>query len=152
MIFLRRAALWTMKGGEQVKLESNRIVLGLFVEAIALCLIMAFRFINIQATLTLLVFNMLFLSLTIHLNGTRNKKMAILTLGNIIGLFWSFVLNQFAIACNTFFGEPFSIFYAVVYPFLNFMWIVSYPHLFGRIHIISFSEARTAWVSGSNGK
>ena len=105
MIFLRRAALWTMKGGEQVKLESNRIVLGLFVEAIALCLIIAFRFINIQATLTLLVFNMLFLSLTIQLNGTRNKKIAILTLGNIIGLFWSFVLNQFAIACNAFFGE-----------------------------------------------
>ena len=126
MLFLRRAALWTMKGGEQVKLESNRIVLGLFVEAIALCLIIAFRFINIQATLTLLVFNMLFLSLTIHLNGTRNKKMAILTLGNIIGLFWSFVLNQFAIACSAFFGEPFSIFYAVVYPFLNFMWIVSF--------------------------
>ena len=87
---------------------------------------MAYRFINIEATATLLVFNMFFLSLIIHLNGTRNKKLAILTLGNIIGFFWCFVLNQFAIACNIFFGESFSIFYAVTYPFLNFMWIVSF--------------------------
>jgi hypothetical protein len=118
--------LWTRKGSEQMKLESSRLVLMLFLEAIALCVIIAFRFINIEATVTLLIFNLLFLSLTIHLNGTRNKKLGILTIGNIIGLFWSFVLNQFAIVCNTFFGEPFSIFYAVAYPFLNFMWIVSF--------------------------
>jgi len=109
-----------------MKVESSRLVLMLFLEAIALCVIIAFRFITIEATVTLLVFNLLFLSLTIHLNGTRNKKIGILTLGNIIGLFWSFVLNQFAIACNIFFGEPFSIFYAIAYPFLNFMWIVAF--------------------------
>jgi hypothetical protein len=126
MVFLRRAALWTRKGSEQMKLESNRLFLILFLEAIALCLIMAFRFINIEATATLLVFNLLFLSLIIHLNGTSNKKIGILTIGNIIGFFWCFVLNQFAIVCNAFFGESFSIFYAIAYPFLNFMWIVSF--------------------------
>jgi len=60
------------------------------------------------------------------LKRDTQQKIGILTLGNIIGLFWSFVLNQFAIACNIFFGEPFSIFYAIAYPFLNFMWIVSF--------------------------
>lgn len=109
-----------------MKFESNRVVLGLFLETIALCLIISFRFINIAATATLLIFNLLFLSLTIHLNGTLNRKIVTLTLGNIIGLFWNFILHYFDIAGVTFFGEPFNVFYAVSYPFLNFMWIVSF--------------------------
>jgi hypothetical protein len=109
-----------------MKLESSRLVQGLFLEAIALCLIISFRFINIVSTTTLLLFNLLFLSLTIHLNGTLNRKLGILAVGNVIGLFWHFILYYFAIAGVTFFGEPFNVFYAVSYPFLNFMWIVSF--------------------------
>jgi hypothetical protein len=109
-----------------MKLGSNRLVLGLFLEAIALCLIICFRFINIASTATLLIFNLFFLSLIIHLNGTLNRKLGILALGNIMGLFWNFVLYYFAIAGVTFFGEPFNVFYTVSYPFLNFMWIVSF--------------------------
>jgi hypothetical protein len=109
-----------------MKFESSRLVLGLFLEAIALCLIICFRFINIASTATLLIFNLFFLSLIIHLNGTLNRKIGILALGNIMGLFWNFVLYYFAIAGVTFFGEPFNVFYTVSYPFLNFMWIVSF--------------------------
>jgi hypothetical protein len=109
-----------------MKFESSRLVLGLFLEAIALCLITSFRFINIESTVTLLIFNLLFLSLTFQLNGSRNRKLGMLALGNIIGLFWNFVLHYFAIAGVTFFGDPFNVFYAVSYPFLNFMWIVSF--------------------------
>jgi hypothetical protein len=127
-----------------MKLKSSHVILGLFSETIALCLIMSFRFINITATATLSIFNLLFLSLTIHLNGSRNRKLGILALGNITDLFWNFILNYFAVTGITFFGEPFNIFYAIVYPFLNFMWIVSYPHLFGRIHTSSSLEAQTA--------
>ena len=104
----------------------SRFVTGLFLEAIALCLIMSFRFINIAATATLLIFNLFFLSLTIHLNGTLNRKLGTLALGNITGLLWNFTLQYFAIAGTTFFGEPFNLFYTVSYPFLNFMWIVSF--------------------------
>jgi len=50
MIFLCRAVLLTRKGSEQIKLESNRLFLGLFIVAIALCLIIAFRFVNIEAS------------------------------------------------------------------------------------------------------
>lgn len=109
-----------------MKFESSRLVLGLFLEAIGLCLIICFRFINIASTATLLIFNLFFLSLIIHLNGTLNRKLGILALGNIMGLFWNFVLYYFAIAGVTFFGEPFNVFYTVSYPFLNFMWIVSF--------------------------
>jgi hypothetical protein len=109
-----------------VKLDSNRLVTGFFLEAIALCLITSFRFINIESTAALLIFNLLFLSLTFQLNGALNRKLGILALGNIAGLFWNFVLYYFAIAGVTFFGESFNVSYAVFYPFLNFMWIVSF--------------------------
>ena len=109
-----------------MKFESSHLVLGLFLEAIALCLVTSFRFINIESTITLLIFNLLFLSLTLQLNGSLNRKLGMLALGNIIGLFWNFFLYFFAIAGVTFFGEIFNIFYAVFYPLLNFMWIVSF--------------------------
>jgi hypothetical protein len=109
-----------------MKFESSRLVLGLFLEAIALCLIASLRFINIESTVTLLIFNLLFLSLTSQLNGSLNRKLGMLALGNIIGLFWNFFLDFFAIAGVTFFGEMFNVFYAVFYPLLNFMWIVSF--------------------------
>ena len=109
-----------------MKLESNRLVLGLFVEAITLCVIVSFRFVNIAAAATLVIFNLLFLSLTIHLNGTLNKKLAILALGNVSGLVWNFVFHYFAVTARTFFGDPFNVFYAVSYPFLNFLWVVSF--------------------------
>lgn len=109
-----------------MKFQSSRLVLGLFLEAIALCLITSFRFINIESTVTLLIFNLLFLSITLQLNGSLNRKLGMLSLGNIIGLFWNFFLYFFAIAGVTFFGEMFNVFYAVFYPLLNFMWIVSF--------------------------
>ena len=109
-----------------MKFKRSHLVLGLFLEAIALCLIASFRFINIESTATLLIFNLLFLSLTFQLNGTLNRKLGMLALGNVIGLFWNSVLHFFAVAGGTFFGETFNVFYAVLYPLLNFMWIVSF--------------------------
>jgi hypothetical protein len=109
-----------------MKFKPSHLVLGLFLETIVLCLITSFRFISIESTATLLIFNLLFLSLTFHLNGALSIKLGMLALGNITGLFWYFVLHHFAIAGAAFFGEPFNVFYAVSYPFLNFMWIVAF--------------------------
>ena len=114
------------KESAQMKIVNSRIVVFLFLEAIALCLITSFRFIDIESTATLLIFNLLFISLTFQLNGTINRKLGMMALGNVIGLLWSFVLYFFAIAGVTFFGEIFRVFYAVIYPILNFMWIVSF--------------------------
>ena len=97
-----------------------------FVEVVALCVIVSFRFINIESTASLLIFNLLFVSLTFQLNGPLNRKLCMLALGNVFGLFCNFVFYFFAIAGVAFFGETFNLFYAVVYPLLNFMWIVSF--------------------------
>ena len=70
-----------------MKFERSRLSLGLVIEAIALCLIASFRFINIESTATLLIFNLLFLSLTFQLNGTLTRKLGMLALGNVIGFF-----------------------------------------------------------------
>jgi len=70
-----------------MKFES--LASGLFFEAIALCVIASFRFINIESAVTLLFFNLLFILLTFELNGTLNRKLGMLALGNIIGLFWN---------------------------------------------------------------
>jgi hypothetical protein len=109
-----------------MKLENSRLVLGLLLEAIALCLILSYRFVNISATATLAIFNLLFLSLTIYLEGTLNKKLSLLALGNILGLFWNWVFQHFAYVGVTCFGDLFNVFYAIFYPFLNFTWIVSF--------------------------
>ena len=104
----------------------RRLVTGLFLEAIVLCLLLSFSLINLATTIVLLIFNLFFLSITIHLNGTTNKKLGVLALGNITGLLWNLVLQYFDIAGAAFFGETFNIFFTIAYPFLNFMWIVSF--------------------------
>ncbi len=102
------------------------LVSALFVEAIVLCLVLSLRLINISTAVTLLIFNLFFLSLISNLNGTLSKKIGILALGNITGLLWNVVLHYFAIAGASFFGDPFDLLYAVSYPFLNFIWVVSF--------------------------
>ena len=116
------------KEGElaEMRFESNRLVLGLFLEVIALCLIVSFRFLNIESAVMLLIFNFLFISLIFQLNGTLNRKLGMLALGNIIGLFWNFIFYFFAVVGVVYFGEIFDAFCTIFHPLLNFMWIVSF--------------------------
>src|SRR3989304_5218987 len=114
--------------GRQAKLTSvgRYLVFGVFLEVVALCLLFSFRFISVGSTIMLLVFNFLFVSLIFQLNGTMNRKFVLLALGNIIGLFWNFIFSLFSAAGIAYFGSVFSVFYSVVFPFLNLMWIVSF--------------------------
>jgi len=109
-----------------MKFNANRLVLVLFSEVIALCLIVSFRFVNIETVIILLIFNFLFISLIFQLNGTLNRKLGMLALGNIIGLFWNFIFHSFAVVGVGYFGEIFGAFYTIFYPLLNLMWIVSF--------------------------
>ena len=109
-----------------MKFKANRLVLVLFLEVIALCLIVSFRFINIETVIMLLIFNFLFISLIFQLNGALNRKLGMLALGNIIGLFWNFIFHSFAVVGVMYFGEIFGAFYTIFYPLLNLMWIVSF--------------------------
>jgi hypothetical protein len=49
-----------------------------------------------------------------------------LALGNIIGLFWNFIFQSFAVLGMVYFGEIFGAFYTIFYPLLNLTWIVSF--------------------------
>jgi hypothetical protein len=109
-----------------MQFKGNRLISILFAEAIVLCLIASFRLINFESTATLLVFNLLFTTLIFQLKGTANRKLSLLAMGNIIGLFWSYVFCSLSAAGASVFGECFNVIYAVFYPFLNFMWVVSF--------------------------
>ncbi len=104
----------------------NCIFIFLSLEAIILCLMASLQFINVQSTATLLIFNILFFSLISQLNGSLHKKIFVLTIGNIIGFFWNLIFYSFSIAGYDSFGKAFNIFYTLIYPFLNLMWIVPF--------------------------
>ncbi len=98
----------------------------LLLQIIVLCLIVSYRFVNLESTITLLIFNFLFASLTFQLNGAFNRKLGMLAIGNSVGLGWNFVFYYFSLAGAVYFGKVFEVFYTVVYPLLNIMWIVPF--------------------------
>jgi hypothetical protein len=93
---------------------------------ITFCLFASFCFINVESTITLLIFSFLFGTITSQLNGTVIRKIGLLAVGNILGLFWNLVFYQFASVGTSAFGEIFEIFYVMIFPFLNMLWIVSF--------------------------
>ncbi|MBT0160048.1 hypothetical protein G4O51_08690 [Candidatus Bathyarchaeota archaeon A05DMB-2] len=109
-----------------MQLVSSRWVSISFVEAVVLCLLASFRLINLESTVTLLIFNLLFTSLIFQLKGAVNKKLFLLALGNVIGLFWSYVFCSVSAVGTLVFGEGFNVVYAIFFPFLNFTWVVSF--------------------------
>src|SRR4030067_1502088 len=104
----------------------NLLVAGFFLEVIALCLIASSPLISIESMTMLLIFNLLFVSLTFGLTGKLNRKLCLLSLGNVIGLFWAFTLYLLAISGNAYFGGTFNILFRILHPFLNFIWMVSF--------------------------
>jgi len=108
------------------KTAAKHLLSVLFLTAIALCVTAAFNFVNTEAAVILLFFNFLFICITFELNGTLARKLGIMALGNIVGLFWNAVLFFFATAGSAYFGETFNVLYAIFRPFLNFMWIISF--------------------------
>jgi hypothetical protein len=111
----------------------NRIVSILLVEAIVVCIATTYFLIyksnstaQIQSTATLVLFNIIFGSLFFQLNGTLNLKLSLLTVGNFMGLCWNFTFNSFIIAGTTLYGETFNHLCLIFFPFLSWIWIVSF--------------------------
>jgi len=94
--------------------------------AIVTCLVASFRTINPQSNVSLVIFNVLFISLPFQLNGSLNRKMWLLALGNITGLCWNLLFNLFDIVATHVFGKIFLDFYTAFFPFLSSIWIVSF--------------------------
>ncbi|MCW4011182.1 MAG: hypothetical protein NWF05_11305 [Candidatus Bathyarchaeota archaeon] len=105
---------------------SKTLLLILYIELIVICLFGAFRFINPQSTITLLMFNFLFASLTFQLKGSFHRKMGLLSAGNIVGLFWNFVFFCFSLEGTMLFGKTFVVAYTIIYPILNLLWVVPF--------------------------
>jgi hypothetical protein len=89
------------------------------------CLFASLRLINLQSTVSLVIFNVLFISLPFQLNGSLTRKFCLLALGNMTGFCWNFVFNSFAVAATAFFGKIFFSVYTIFFPFLSSIWIVS---------------------------
>ncbi len=102
------------------------LILGFFLAAVAFCIILSFQLISTEATVILVIFNFLFGFLTSLLNETLEKKLFILFLGNLIGLFWNYVFSLFAVIAAEYLGEFFHAVYMVLNPILNLTWIVSF--------------------------
>ena len=109
-----------------MKSAGRRLFLFFLLQLIALSLMASFRFINLESTITLLIFNLLFASLIFQLNGTTSRKMCMLAMGNIVGFVWNLVFYYFSSAGAAYFGKAFDAFYTIVYPLLNLMWIVPF--------------------------
>ncbi len=102
------------------------LVLILMVESIAVLLVASAWFLNVQSTVTLCLFNILFGSITSQLRGSAIRKVALLVAGNFIGFFWNWVFLYFFSAGIRVFGAGFDAAYAIIYPLLNLMWVVPF--------------------------
>jgi hypothetical protein len=111
----------------------KRILSVLFVEAIILCFIASYFLLyksnsaaQIQSTATLVIFNIIFVSLFLYLNGSLNLKLSLLAMGNFTGLCWNFIFSTFNTAGSGIYGETFNRLCVIFFPFLSSLWIVSF--------------------------
>ena len=105
-----------------------KLVLILFIELTLLSVIAAYFLINLQSAVVLLAFNVLFILVLHHLNDNLPLKLGLLATGNLIGLIWNFCFHQFMDYATVSLIIPNSllnVFYAVAYPFLNSLWVIS---------------------------
>jgi hypothetical protein len=114
------------KGEMKVTTALTAILLSI---AINLCLLASYRMINIESSITLVIFDLLFVSLIFQLKGSLIKKMLILAVGNAVGFSCNFLFFNFSYAGLNYFHEfqnQFNAFYTVIFPFLNMIWIVPF--------------------------
>jgi len=104
----------------------NRIVFGLFLGAVVFYIFLFLLLVNKETVFTLIMFNFLFISLTFPLNGTLQRKIGMLLIGNIIGLFWTHIFSLFATTVCSYFGGFYNALFMILSPFLNLIWIVSF--------------------------
>lgn len=111
---------------------------------ICLCLLFSFALINIESTSMLIVFNLLFASLMFPLKGSLTRKTCLLLVGNVVGLFWNYLLYLFAFLGVGCFGEFFNVLYLILSPFANLIWIVS----FWSLSLTALVNSETGRIGG----
>jgi hypothetical protein len=104
----------------------NLLAPGLLLEIIVLCLIFSYLLIDSESMISLLVFDFLFLTLNFYLNGKTVLKLGLLALGNLVGILCNLIFFSFHTVGVAFFGGWFNVLYAISYPIMNMLWIVSF--------------------------
>ncbi len=115
-------------GGES---RLNAIALKLAFQSLSiivifLCSGVSLVLISLESTIVLLIFDFLFVSFIFQLKSSLTMKLLLLGLGNLLGLFWNFILRLINIVGIEYFGELFRIFYALAIPVLNMSWVVMF--------------------------
>ena len=75
------------------ELRIDHLLFGFSIGAIASYMLLSSSFVSNESVYMLIIFNFLFVSLTFPLDGTLTRKISMLLIGNIIGLFWNLPLN-----------------------------------------------------------
>ncbi len=105
----------------------RRLTVVFFIVVSILCVLVTYRWIDIQSTAVLIIFNALFVSLIFQLNGSLYKKLGLLTAGNALGMVWNYSFHLFMLyAADWFPASALSTVYTIVYPFLNSIWVISF--------------------------
>ena len=120
-------------------MRTNHTLFGLLLIAVASYIFLALFLISKETIFALAMFNFLFISLTFPLNGTLQRKVSMLLIGNVICLFWNHTFSLFAAAICGYFGGFFNALFIVLNPFLNLIWIVS----FWSLSLASLTNSKT---------
>ena len=104
----------------------DHLLFGFSIGAIASYMLLSSSFVSNESVYMLIIFNCLFVSLTFPLDGTLTRKIFMLLIGNIIGLFWNYLFSLLAYTVAYYLGESFNTLYIILSPFVNLIWIVSF--------------------------
>jgi hypothetical protein len=104
----------------------DHLIFGFSIGAIASYMLLSSSFVSNESVYMLIIFNFLFVSLIFPLDGTLTRKISMLLIGNIIGLFWNYLFSLFAYTVAYYLGESFNTLYIILSPFVNLIWIVSF--------------------------
>lgn len=104
----------------------DHLIFGFSIGAIASYMLLSSSFVSSESVYMLIIFNFLFVSLTFPLDGTLTRKIFMLLIGNIIGLFWNYLFSLFAYTVAYYLGEFFNTLYIILSPLVNLIWIVSF--------------------------
>ena len=102
------------------------LLFGFFVIAVISYVLLFSSFIDNESVYMLVIFNFLFVSLTFPLDGALTRKISMLLIGNVVGLFWNYLFFSFAYTVAYYLGGFFNTLYIILSPFVNLVWIVSF--------------------------
>ncbi len=104
----------------------DHLLFGFFIVAIISYVLLFSFFVSNESVYMLIIFNFLFVSLTFPLDGTLTRKISMLLIGNVVGLFWNYLFSLFACTVAYYLGGFFNSLYIILSPFVNLVWIVSF--------------------------